>query len=150
MGSRAKRAREAGEQRAKDGTQKPPRPTGRSVQATPAAPVRATPYKAGDKPPVIRDVDVAFGSINHMPRYETIPSDFKQRGNPYCEFISDWFFGGRNADDMARLKEREGTDRAMALRAIRAIMKSWAPRHEHKVAACAYLLSEWFVLDGKP
>jgi hypothetical protein len=42
------------------------------------------------------------------------------------------------------IKPKEGVDVDKALRHIQAIMRSYQPKHEHKEAAVAYLLSQWF------
>jgi hypothetical protein len=99
--------------------------------------------------PDLTRVDLAFGNVKHLPAYSEIPEDFRrERGiaRPYCEFISSWFFGGRTAEDMQRLVARPGVDRTRALVAIRAILASFEPKHEHKKAGAAYLLSAWFRL----
>jgi hypothetical protein len=51
--------------------------------------------------------------------------------------------------DLARLTPREGVDKHKALAAIKAIIGSFAPKHEHKTSGCGYLLSEWFELAPK-
>jgi hypothetical protein len=39
---------------------------------------------------------------------------------------------------------REGVDPEKAFRAIKATLGSFAPKHQHKEAAVAYMLSCWF------
>jgi len=39
---------------------------------------------------------------------------------------------------------KEGIDPQMAFRHIKACLGDWGPKHEHKFAGCAYLLSLWF------
>lgn len=127
MGSRAKRAR-AGV----------PQP----------APKTTTQTSPEVNPPVpkLAQLDVAFGDIRHLPPYATIPNEFMHNGNPYCKFVSDWFFAGRTKENMSRLTARPGVERGAAITAIQAILASWAPKHEHKEAGAAYLLSQWFEL----
>jgi hypothetical protein len=95
--------------------------------------------------------DVAFGNIKHMPKYDTLPEDFKKhRGNEYCIAISHWFFkGAKKAPngieiDGVIFRARPGVDVGEALAAIKAVLGSFEPKHEHKEAACAFMLSEWF------
>ncbi len=141
MGSRAKRARL--------GIKAPLKPKTVPPASQPRG--KIMPHVAGAPPPKLDDVTVVFSGIDHMPRYADVPDAFKSHnGNAYCKFMSDWFFTGRTPEDMARLTTKDGVDRADALRAIKAILGSWAPKHEHKEAACAWLLSEWFVLDATP
>jgi hypothetical protein len=98
--------------------------------------------------PDLTNIDVVFGNIKHLPRYETIPDRFKRMRDPYSDFISGWFFSGRTQEDMQKLKERPGVNRGKALAAIKAILASFEPKHEHKEAGCAFLLHEWFELTG--
>lgn len=42
------------------------------------------------------------------------------------------------------LTAKPGVDAHKALRAIKAVLGSYEPKHEHKEAACAFMLSEWF------
>jgi len=45
---------------------------------------------------------------------------------------------------VSHLKSKPGIDRKAAIRHIKAIMASYAPKHEHKEAGCAYLFALWF------
>ena len=101
--------------------------------------------------PELSAVDVAFGNIKHMPRYETLPEDFKRHsGNDYTKAISSWFFSGAKGTpdgliiEGMRFTAKPGVDKAKALAAIRAVLGSFEPKHEHKEAGCAFMLSEWF------
>lgn len=112
----------------------------------------ATDQPATRPVPTRDDLDKAsWGRIGYLPPYENIPDEFKgfSRKQPYCEFVSSWFFNGRTKEDMARLTAKPGVDRATALAAIGGVLASFLPSHEHKEAAAAYLLSEWFEL-AKP
>ena len=97
--------------------------------------------------PKMDNLAMVFGNIDHMPKYEDVPKEFKTYGNknPYVELVEEWFFKGMKVD---RLKAKEGVDARDAMNAIHAILKSWDPKHEHKIAGAAYLLSQWF--DVKP
>jgi hypothetical protein len=105
--------------------------------------------------PDLDAVGVAFGDAAHMPKYDTVPDDFKShRGTPFNEAVSSWFFSGARREGDALIvgdktfTPKPGVDASKALRAIKAVLGSFAPKHEHKEAACAYMLSEWF--DLKP
>ena len=77
-----------------------------------------------------------------MPSYEDIPKEFRiLSDNKWARFTAQWFFEGVDAK---RLVPREGVDRTEALRHCSAILRSFEPKHEHKEAAVAYLLSLWF------
>jgi hypothetical protein len=105
----------------------------------------------------IPDLDgpsVAFGDVRHMPKMADIPDDFTRDANPYVRAVCTWFFRGAKRDgdalvvDGVRFTPKSGVDAAKALRAIKAVLGSFEPKHEHKEAACAYMLSEWF--DHQP
>lgn len=105
--------------------------------------------------PDLNRADVVFGNINHMPKYDTVPDEFKmRRGNPYCDAVSGWFFSGASRDGDAlvvsgeKFTPKPGVDANKALAAIKAVLGSFEPKHEHKEAGCAYMLSEWF--DHQP
>lgn len=97
------------------------------------------------KPSVLDDVSVAFGGCDVrdlMPSYQDIPMEFRQHnGTKWNRFQSDWFYAGINP---AGLIAKEGIDKNAALRHLKAINGSFAPKHEHKEAAVAYLASLWF------
>jgi hypothetical protein len=102
--------------------------------------------------PTLSEIDVAFGSVKHMPKYEDIPESFRRyHGDVHVDAIESWFYHGGTieAPDTLKLKSgsfkaRTGVDFSGALRAIKAILGSFEPKHEHKIAGCAFLLSEWF------
>lgn len=105
--------------------------------------------------PDVDGLDVAFGNIKHMPKYETVPLQFKKHnGNAYVKAVSKWFFRGaeRHGDtltvDGVSFKARKGVDAIKALAAIKAVLGSFEPKHEHKEAACAFMLSEWFECEA--
>lgn len=94
--------------------------------------------------PEMTAVEIVFGGTKHMPKHEDIPEEFKDfnRLTKWNAIVERWFFRGLPPD--TELIPKEGVDPKKALRAIGAILGSFEPKHEHKVAACAYLLSEWF------
>lgn len=93
--------------------------------------------------PKVDGLDVSFGNIKHMPKYQDVPQNFKDHHDPYHKIVSNWFFQGL---DESKIKAREGVDRRDALLNIKAILRSYEPKHEHKIAGCAMLLAEWFEL----
>ncbi len=100
--------------------------------------------------PELTAADIAFGGIKHMPEYDTLPENFKKSHDPFCKAVSSWFFSGAKGIpngliiDGVAFKAKPGVDTTKALRAIKAVLGSFQPKHEHKEAACAYMLSEWF------
>lgn len=107
--------------------------------------------------PDLDDPTVVFGGIDHMPAYDTLPEEFQRdwhrRSNEFCHAVSMWFYQGAKRDgdrmliDGVTFRPRAGIDGDKALRAIRAVLGSWAPKHEHKIAACGYMLSQWFQVE---
>jgi hypothetical protein len=105
-------------------------------------------------PTGLNRLDLAFGNIAHMPKYETIPEEFKKwHGNAYVDAVSTWFFkGAKSAPNGIEIggktfTAKAGVDKTKALTAIKSVLGSFEPAHEHKEAACAYMLSEWFDIE---
>lgn len=78
-----------------------------------------------------------------MPAMETIPEEFSRRSNPYVRTTSQWFFKGL---ERGALKAKPGISEGKALAHLQTILGSFEPKHEHKKAAVAYLMSLWFDL----
>lgn len=97
----------------------------------------------GLKPQDVNGVDLAFGGDMNklLPKWDEIPDEFKRYGNKWVKVVSDWFYCGLVK---AEWKPKPGIDEKNALRHVKACMGSWEPKHEHKEAGCAYLLSEFF------
>lgn len=77
-----------------------------------------------------------------MPLWEEIPAEFKEyRGTKWNGVFNDWFFHGASN---IKYQPKAGVNANKAMRHINAVMQSFAPKHEHKEAAVAYLLSQWF------
>ena len=92
----------------------------------------------------ISDVDAAFPTdvSRLMPPYAAIPREFRHgTTNKWNRLFNDMFFSGLTK---LELKPKQGIDKDRAWRHIRTICGSWDPKHEHKEAAVAYLLSQWF------
>lgn len=98
--------------------------------------------------PELNDAEVAFGRVEGvLPDWDDIPKEFWKMHNPYCRVVSSLFFNGGSLQDFG-LAFKPGVDERRAMRAIKACLGSWAPKHEHKEAGVAYLLSLW--CDGTP
>lgn len=96
-------------------------------------------------PQDVTDAEIAFGGGTDrlLPAYKDIPEEFKDWNsrNKWNKLFNDWFFNGlKNANFVCR----EGVDKDKAMRHLKACMGSWAPKHEHKEAGCAYLMSQFF------
>jgi hypothetical protein len=91
----------------------------------------------------ITGTDVAFGPKNigdFLPLMSDIPKEFYDRDNEWNKYICNWFFNGMKEWPVAV----EGVHFKQAAAHIRVILGSWEPKHEHKIAGCAYLASLWF------
>ena len=95
------------------------------------------------RPLPVNDIDLAFGGSMErlLPRYRSLPEEYQQESAPFCRLASKWFFSGL---DTKTLKPKEGIDAQAALRHCAAIMRSFEPKHEHKIAGVGWLLSQWF------
>lgn len=99
--------------------------------------------------PELSAVDIAFPAhaLDWMPKYEDIPDEFKERGTfgKESEFVTIahyWFANGLNEN--VEFYPREGVNAQKAFDALRATLGSYAPKHEHKIAAVAYMMACWF------
>jgi hypothetical protein len=89
------------------------------------------------------NLDLIFGKTKGMPKYVSIPDDFKgdYNKNKWLQLISDLFFIGLQE---IKLTPKEGVNKEEAFKHIVALLRSWEFKHEHKEAGCAYLFSQSF------
>lgn len=88
--------------------------------------------------------DIAFGPKNlaeFLPAMKDIPEEFFKDSNPWNKWISKWFYNGLENYAVAV----DGVNFKDAHKHIKVILASFEPKHEHKIAGCAYLASQWFV-----
>ena len=93
----------------------------------------------------VTGLDAAFGPHElqkFLPSMQEIPKQFHDWNNPWSKLVSGWFFDGLKTLP----RPQEGIDEKLALFHLGAIMRSFEPKHEHKIAGCAYLMSLWFLL----
>lgn len=95
-------------------------------------------------PPTLTKLDLAFGNVDHLPPWEKIPVEFRRLHGPWCQQVARWFFMGADKEWVDRITPKPGVDKTAALLAVQAILRSFEPKHEHKEAGAAYLLSLWF------
>jgi hypothetical protein len=98
------------------------------------------------KPHEVDDLTMAFpvnvcGTL--LPPMALLPEEFQRERSPWCSFAQRIFFGG-GAFPNAKL----GIDRRNAVRHLRAVLGSFEPSHEHKIAGAGYLFSQW--CEGEP
>lgn len=99
--------------------------------------------KDWSQPKEIDPLAAAFGCGTmdigkYLPPVSDIPDEFRRGSNYWCQLVSKLFFDGGQLPDT-----KPGIDRSAALLHFRAVLGSFAPKHEHKEAGCAYLLSLW-------
>jgi hypothetical protein len=116
------------------------------------APRYVEPHLADLKPVPLKDVELAFPAegLRLLPKWEIIPEEFKQGGsfrNTWVRIVDEMFFGmkGGVAEQYA-MEPVEGIDFEAASRHLQAALRSFQPKHEHKIAGVAYLSSLWFRL----
>lgn len=95
-------------------------------------------------PPKLSTLDIAFPvDLPFLPPMSEIPEEFKHH-TPWGRQAAMWFYQGPDKAWLARIQPREGIDGTDALKAIQALLGSFEPKHEHKMAGAAYLLASWF------
>lgn len=97
--------------------------------------------------PKVDAVGAAFGDVSKMPKYADIPEEFKRSSNPYCDVFGSLFYKGGKFSDFG-LTVKPDLDAKAVYAALHTWMGSFEPKHEHKEAAVAYAISQWF--DGTP
>ena len=98
--------------------------------------------------PELNGVDMAFSTLKTD---KTLLAEAKERGfdnmyNPYNRLFSELFFNG------GKIEFKEDVDEEFKKKAwsyCKCLMRSFEPKHEHKEAVCAMIMSELLVLPKK-
>lgn len=96
-------------------------------------------------PQPVDAIQAAFpaGVMHLLPKWSEIPKEFDHWGNnEWVKFVSGWFFEGVQREVL--WEPNDGIDLAAAQKHLATIMRSWEPKHEHKIGGVAYLMSLWF------
>ena len=93
----------------------------------------------------VTDLDVQLGNAEGMPPYQDLYKTYDVT-HPTVLFAESIFYG---MTSLREVKEKEGVDRRLAVRHLAAWMKDWGPKQEHKMAACAALLEQYFEVPKK-
>ncbi|MGO4316672.1 hypothetical protein [Agrobacterium sp. MCAB5] len=114
----------------------------REAAAKSTTPNPVTPLKVGSHTfPVFTGASAAFGArLNDYPPMSAVPEVRKEFRNAF----STLFFRGGSLADFG-LSIKPGLDRNQVMTALRSLMSSFDPKHEHKEAVVAWCLSEWCV-----
>ena len=96
--------------------------------------------------PEISKSDRAFpaDALDWMPAWDEIPEEYRDRNNGtvWNKIVRRWFFSG--LPEKVAFYPKDGVDAERAVAVVQATLGSFAPKHEHKEAACAYMLASWF------
>jgi len=87
------------------------------------------------------DVECVFGTTRLLPPWDEIPDAFK-RGNQYTRLASAIFFESDLPDGECFFVENFEDASKDLDRTVRAHLRSFAPKHEHKIAGVGYLISK--------
>jgi hypothetical protein len=90
----------------------------------------------------ITDVEMAFGTEKLLPPYEAVPEEFK-RGNSYTRLM-DSLFSGQSVPEGEIVFRKDFDDPeapAQLNRVVIAHLRSYSPKHEHKIAGLGFLVS---------
>lgn len=87
----------------------------------------------------ITDVDLAFGTVRFLPAVKVIPQEFLT-GNAYTKLASEIFYEMPLTNGNITL--HEGATPDLLNRVIRAHLKSFAPKYEHKIAGVGFMISK--------
>lgn len=88
---------------------------------------------------------VVFGAeLRHYLTREQTGEEFWQFSsrNPFTSAAESIFFKGGRLSDYG-LTVKEGLDEIKVVRAVQALLTSFAPQHEQKIATVGFLLSQW-------
>lgn len=101
------------------------------------------------QPQQVEDVMLAFPAVlgGLLPPLEAIPANYPNR-EEWLGFQHKWFGGALPPD--SEIQPAAGVDADTAWRHLTAIQRSFEPKHEHKMAAVAWLASRWFVHVSTP
>lgn len=97
------------------------------------------------EPVEISDIELAFpaNALDWMPPPSEIPHEYWKDDCWQHDLWHDVLYYGVEAD--IQLYPVEGVDAEKAWRQLMGIKGSFAPKHQHKMAALAYLTSQWFL-----
>jgi len=88
------------------------------------------------------DIELAFPVGKYTPPLESIPEEFQQFHHPTVKFIMGFWYEG--SWKKFRAVPRPGINPHHAFRMIQETLGTWSISHEHKEAAAAYMLTEFF------
>lgn len=93
------------------------------------------------------DLEIAFSTTRLLPEMGDIPIGFI-KGNIYTETVSAIFYGTELPD--ATMEFNFDVSPENMNKCVTAHLKSFEPKHEHKIAGVGYMLSKIATLRIKP
>ena len=112
-------------------------------------PYLEAPYLPSEVSDLLAAFPARVGSLSPDPG--DIPDEFWDDSNEWSRLASRWFFKGLPVDagfapSKTLLTFPEGAESAVgaAIKHLGTILGSYQPKHEHKMAATAFLFSQWF------
>jgi len=83
--------------------------------------------------------------LDMMPSYEECASfrydHRRDGGGKWTKLAETWFMFGIK---LGKITPKPGVDEKKAIAHLSCVLRSYEPKHEHKMAAVAYLLNDWF------
>ena len=95
-------------------------------------------------PKEVDDITLAFPARvvgTYLPPISEIPDEFVRGKSEWCKIVSNLFFKGGSLPSV-----KPGIDAAKAKRHLMTVLGSFEPKHEHKEAGAAWLMSMWYEL----
>lgn len=86
----------------------------------------------------ITEPEVAFSTERLLPPWDSVPDDFR-KGNVYTELAAAIFYGTELPKCTITLNE--GVEAEKLNNCIRAHLRSWGPKHEHKIAGVGLMIA---------
>lgn len=98
---------------------------------------------AGHKIPEQCGLTAAFGAdMNAYPPLDAMPEEYRRGRADGCEIASKLFYEGGKMSDFGRVIMK-GVDNTEFLTTLRAMLSSFSPKHEQKMAAAGLLIDTY-------
>jgi hypothetical protein len=93
--------------------------------------------------PKFNDAEIAFGAgTNHYLTESQLGDWYLHDFTPFHQAVDTLFVSGGKLDDFG-LTVKSNLNSEDVYRALKALMRSWAPKHEIKVGTVAVALANW-------
>lgn len=98
---------------------------------------------AGHKIPEQSGLTAAFGAdLNAYPPLDDMPDEYQRNRAEGCEIASSLFYKGGKMSDFGRALKK-GVDNEKFLLTLRALLSSYSPKHEQKIATVGLLIDTY-------